>query len=226
MIGRSIGVLFVVGSGLGLVACGGKATAGSFGGDPGTGDDGSGSSNPPGGYQTPPPTYETPPPTYETPPPTYENPGGAGAEACTQLCNAFVNRTCGGQVITAEAMAACPGECRTLITEAEPCGAEYGGLLSCMFRSQFFQDLLDAACAGEEIEVSEEDAEELLALCGSQIQAFESCSGSVGPQEPDPPTEDCTPQGGCVGCLDACESCECSAGAGSETCMIICEPPA
>jgi hypothetical protein len=224
MIGRSIGALFVVGSGLALAACGGKATAGGF--DPGgTGGSGSGSSNPTGGYQVPPPTYETPPPTYETPPPTYDNPGGAGAEACAQLCNAFVNRTCGGQVITAEAVAGCPAECRTLITEFEPCGTEYGALLSCMFRTQFFQDLLDAACAGNEIEVSEEDAEELLLQCGQQAQAFEACSGSI-PDDPDPPEEDCTPEGGCVGCFDNCETCECTSGAGSEQCMLICDPPA
>jgi hypothetical protein len=224
MIVRSIGALLVVGSGLGFVACGGKPTAGGFG--PGTGDDPSGGNNPPGGYQTPPPTYQTPPPTYDTPPPDYDNPGG-GTEACTQLCNAFVNRTCGGQVITAADVAACPGECRTLITEFEPCGAQYGALLSCMFRTQFFRDLLDAACSGEEIEVDEEDAEELLAQCGQQAQAFEDCSGSSTPEpNPDPPGQVCDVEGDqCAGCVGSCAICECSEGPASPTCMSICNPP-
>lgn len=228
MIGRSLGLLLVLGSGLGLAACGAKSNAGGFqggAGAPGTGggDNGSGSVAPPGGYQTPPPTYETPPPTFDTPPPTYDNPGGAGAEACAQLCNAFVNRTCAGQVITAEAVAECPGECRNLITEFEPCGTEYGALLSCMFRTQFFQDLLDAACAGEDIEVDEGDAEELLAQCGSQAQAFEDCSGG---SVDNPPGEDCTIDSQCTGCPDACAQCECSQGAGAEACLTICNPPA
>jgi hypothetical protein len=222
MIGRSIGLLLVVGSGLALVACGGKAKGVGFSGGAGNGgtNDPTGGNTPPGGYQTPPPTYETPPPTYETPPPDYDNPGG-GTEACTQICNALVNRTCGGQVITAEAMAACPGECRTLITEYAPCGTQYGALLSCMFRTQFFQDLLDAACAGEEFEVDEADAEEFLAQCGQQLQAFEDCSGSIS--EP-PPGQVCNIEGDqCAGCIGSCEMCECTQGPAA--CVDICNPP-
>jgi hypothetical protein len=230
MIGRSIGALLVVGSGLALVACGGKPKGYQVQGGAGNGGlgDPSGGNTPPGGYQTPPPTYETPPPTYETPPPGYENPGGAGTEACTQICNAYVNRTCGGQVITAQMMAECPVECRALITESEPCGAEYGALLSCMFRTEFFQDLLDAACAGEEIELDEEDAEELLIECGQHFEAFEACSGPTepNPEEPNPPGQRCDPEGDqCAGCIEACESCQCSLGAASEQCVTICNPP-
>jgi hypothetical protein len=228
MIGRSIGALLVIGSGLALVACGGKAK-GTFAGGAGNGgtSDPSGGNTPPGGYQTPPPTYETPPPTYETPPPDYDNPGGAGSEACTQLCNSYLNRTCGGQIITADMLAECPAACRTALSEFDPCGAEYGALLSCMLRTELFQELLDAACAGEDIEVDDEDAAEFLTLCGQQFQAFEACSGGIDEEpNPDPPGQVCDPEGdACAGCIDNCDACECSLGPNATECDTICNPP-
>jgi hypothetical protein len=229
MIGRSIGALLVVGSGLALVACGGKPRGYEVQGGAGNGGTGdpSGGTTPPGSYQPPPPTYDTPPPTYETPPPDYDTPSGAGSEACVQLCNSFVNRTCAGQVITAQMTAECPANCRTALAEQGPCGAQFGAQLACLFRTQFLQDILDAACTGEDIEIDEEDAAELLNLCGQQIQAYEDCSESIpDPEDPDPPGQVCDLEGDdCTGCPTTCDTCECSLGPTHETCLSICNPP-
>jgi hypothetical protein len=223
MIGRSIGALLVVGSGLGLVACGGKAKGGP-GFEGGAGMPGEQPPlSPPGSHQTPPPTYETPPPTYEPPPPTYEHPDGASTEACTAVCNAFVNATCAGQIITAEDMAACPGECQTAFAEFEPCVAEFGAVLTCMLRTSFFQDLIDAACSGEDIEPTNEDLEEVALQCGALADAYNACAGTVGPE---PGEGGCNLDNQCVECPNACAQCQCLYGPSAEQCMVVCNPPA
>jgi hypothetical protein len=225
MIGRSLGVLFVVSSGFALVACGGKASGPGLGGAVGTGGSDSGSDTPPGGYETPPPTYDTPPPTFDTPPPVYDDPSGGGANVCVQLCNTFANRTCQGQTITAQQLAECPGECETsLFPVGQPCAAEYAAVLSCILRSEFFQDLIDAACEGRELNTDEIDEEELIAQCGAAAEAWEACGGSVD-QNPEPGGPRCTPEGdACGDCPNVCRECECVWGQGAAECTADCPP--
>jgi hypothetical protein len=222
MIGRSIGALLVVGSALGLVACGGKAKGGpGFEGGAGMSGD-EPPLSPPGAHQTPPPTYETPPPTHETPPPTYEHPDGAGAEACTALCNAFVNATCGGQVITAEQMAECPGACQEGFAELDPCAAEFAAALTCMLRTSLFHDLIQAACSGEDIEPTDEDVEEVALQCGAQAEAFEACASSA---DLDPDGGGCNLENQCAQCPNTCAQCQCLYGPSDPECMLICNTP-
>jgi hypothetical protein len=219
MIGRSIGALLVVGSALGLAACGGKGGPGFEGGAGMPGEQPP--LSPPGPHQTPPPPYETPPPTYETPPPTYENPGGPGAEACTALCNAFLNHTCGGQLITAEAVAECPAECQAGFAEFGPCAAEFGTVLTCMLRTSFFQHLIDAACSGEGLEPSDEDLEEAAWQCAAQAEAYNACAGGV---DPDQGEGRCNLDNQCAECPNACAQCQCLFGPTDQQCMIDCPP--
>jgi hypothetical protein len=221
MIGRSIGALLVVGSAFGLVACGGKAKGPGFEG--GAGMPGAQPPlSPPGTHQTPPPTYETPPPTYETPPPAYENPDGAGAEACTAFCNAFVNTTCSGRVITEAQMAECPLACQAELGEFGPCAAAFGAVLTCMLRTGFFQTLINAACSGEDIEPTDEDLEEVALQCGAHAQAFDACADSAG-LDPGEGEGECNAE--CGECPDLCAQCECLFGPSDQQCMIECNPP-